>query len=61
MFISSEEEEPKPTTGIVTGSEYFNFKNPTAFRKQIYADIRQKTILRMEMVRDNSGFNTFWP
>lgn len=46
---------------VITGSEYFNFANEEVFTKQLYLDIREKTTLRMEIIRDKGGFNTFWP
>lgn len=43
------------------GKQYFSLANRSVYREQLYALVKFNHQLRMELRRDNSGFNTFWP
>ena len=59
---SDEEEAVEPTQAIqASGSDYFTYNPLETFKKQISLNVRPGTFLRTELVRDKSGFNTFWP
>ena len=45
----------------IVGSNYFDYSSSEGLKKQLMEDIKPGNLLRMELVRDKSGFNTFWP
>jgi len=46
---------------MLAPSGYFSYSSLHVFKKQLSEPLKRGTLLRLEMVRDKDGFNTFWP
>lgn len=43
------------------GPEYFSYESNHSLKKQLLSNIREGNKLRMELIRDKSGFCNIWP